>query len=184
MAMFRRVALSGLVAGTLLLAGCGGRSVSNAPVSSKPVAVRAVYLAPEAGGQLTAADLAAHPEVIVVHSQSALSTAAAGTVAIWIDKDSVRGVANGWLGRKAEAHCPIALIGYSNSFYSFHVVMDVAKVIPTTAVDWSKYKPVPGFSVWLTGPGRGNGASAKESTGTPTVASVESVTDAYLRSTQ
>jgi len=162
------------------VAGCA-RGPAPAPTTSSPATstrVTAVYLAPVTGGQLTAADLDAHPDVTVVRSQAELESAVQTATAVWIDKSAV-GVVNGeWLRARAAVRCPVALIGYGNALYSFRETLSIGG-IKGPYVDWSRVKIEPGFSVWMTRTrsARGTSAFMQGFSETPTVDAVSKVTD-------
>ena len=80
--------------------------------------LRAVYLV-QGQGQLDPAELAAHPEVAVVHTWADFQRLAQTKVALWIDKDAVDLVDRQWLNEAPQRSYPLAIVGYSSALYAF-----------------------------------------------------------------
>jgi hypothetical protein len=159
-----------LIAMTLL--GCVGARTQ----------AKAVYLVALSGGLLSASDLKAHPEVVVVNSQRELASQAKTQVAIWIDKNATKLVDLNWLQTEPQNHYPIFLIGYNDALYSFREQLP-AFMISGPYVDWSQKQLEPGFSVWkLTAQTSSSTEAYMRGYATsPTVERVLLVTDALLQ---
>lgn len=110
--------------------------------------VKAIYLAPNNGGQLVNAEIEKYPEVISVSSFNELKRLASEKTAIWIDKDAVDLLDLNWIQKKAESKIPIVLVGYNNDIYSFGKKLPVFG-IEGPYVEWSKERLEPGFSVGI-----------------------------------
>lgn len=165
----------------------GGRTLDSQTTESTDrgsMAVSAVYLTPATGGELSAADLKAHPNVVVVHDQAELESAVQGVTAIWIDRGAVPSVDFAWLKARVDDRYPIALIGYSSALYSFREALNLG-TIHGPYVDWAKEKITPGFSVWMTQHLDKNGVEAYMNgfAETPSVDRVLAVTDSLLAET-
>ncbi len=169
------------------LSACArGRALDSQTTESTdggPTALSAVYLTPETGGELTAADLGAHPSVVVVHDQAQLERAIEGMTAIWIDKGAVPRVDLAWLRARADDRYPIALVGCNDALYSFRETLQFS-AIHGPHVDWARERIDPGFSVWMTQFQAANAVEAymKGFAETPTVDRVLAVTDSLLDS--
>jgi hypothetical protein len=131
-------------------------------------------------GQLSSADLQAHPVHAVVHTQAALESAVTTGVAIWIDKGAAATVDRTWLHAHERAGYPIAVIGTGSEIRAFWFVVHFGGPLGTgpSAQEMAK----PGFAVWCV---RGIDTKTpsdyvKGFPGTPTVESVSAVTDALL----
>jgi hypothetical protein len=125
-----------------LIVGCGYNDKSKNP------ALRAVYLTPQEGGQLTAQELEDYPEVLVVNSFADLKDAVQIKCAIWIDKDAVNMIDENWLHEEVQMYCPLVLIGYNNALYSFREKLTDFS-IEGPYVDWNSETLEPGFSIWM-----------------------------------
>jgi hypothetical protein len=145
------------------------------------MAVSAVYLTPATGGELSAADLAAHPNIVVVHDQAELESAVQSATAIWIDRGAVPSLDLAWLRERVVDRYPIALIGYGDALYAFRETLEFGR-IRGPYVDWAKKTITPGFSVWMTRRLDENGVEAYMNgfAETPTVGRVLAVTDPLL----
>ncbi len=110
----------------------------------------AVYLIPISGGQITREDLNAHPEILAVTDFASLTSQTKRHIAIWIDKDAVNLLPEGWLNREPQKYYPIVLVGYNNALYSMREKLNLPMFgLGGPLVDWSKQKLEPGFSVWM-----------------------------------
>ena len=132
------------VALLVTVAGCGAKSAAQAP---RP-ASRAVYLTPVAGGSITASDLAAHPEVVVVHDQAGLRSSTTTGSAIWIDKAAVDSASGPWLKHASFEGHPIAVIGVGSALYAFWDLLGFGGSRPQGSVT-AKDRARPGFAVWM-----------------------------------
>lgn len=110
----------------IVCTGCTARPQSSEPSGRRrenPPA--AVYLAPQSGAQLASSDLAAHPEIAVVHTMAELESAAVTRTPIWIDKSVVDAVAPEWVAGRVEERYPLVVIGYGSPDYAFRVAVPV-----------------------------------------------------------
>lgn len=108
---------------------------------------RAIYLV-QGNGELAPQDLRTHPDVIVTSDVNKFKKYAQSKIALWIDKNAVNLVNDGWLDQAPQAYNPIVLIGYNDTLYSFRDNLDLCCFSgPIGNRDESKL--VPGFSVIL-----------------------------------
>lgn len=105
---------------------------------------RAVYFAPIDGSSLSKDDLAAHPEIAVVHTMQEVKQAAANGAAVWVDREAADNVDKKWLSAHEE---PIAVVGNGDSLYAFASLLDFPIEIPDGA---EMDADAPGFCVWAT----------------------------------
>jgi len=110
--------------------------------------IEAVYLKPKDSGQISEEALRQHPEILEVNSFEVLQASVANKVAIWIDKDAVDLVEEGWLSQAPQKNYPLIMVGYNNGLYSFRDKLSVG-TIHGPKVDWSVQKLEPGFSIWM-----------------------------------
>jgi hypothetical protein len=122
----------------LLLSSCQLRS--NDDSSMEPPS-KAVYLTYNQG-ELTSRDLKAHSEVIVVTD---FKYQASQRRALWIDKSAtpLNAEQEKWINEAPQAYYPIAMVGYSDTLYSFRDLLRLCCFMGP-AID---VKPEPGFSV-------------------------------------
>jgi hypothetical protein len=94
--------------------------------ASKAPPPQAVYWT-KGQGELSSADLQAHPEVIVVQNFDELKNHASQKIALWIDKNATPLDVQQeiWLNQPPQAYYPIALIGSSDTSYSFHDLLQL-----------------------------------------------------------
>ena len=118
-------------------------TISNEPTGYS----EAVYFMPVTSGQITREDLNAHPEILPVTDFASLASQTNRHIAIWIDKDAVDLLPEGWLNREPQKYYPIVLIGYNNALYSMREKLHFP--IHGPWIDWSKQKLEPGFSAWV-----------------------------------
>ena len=116
-------------------------------LNQSTVEIRAVYLMPTTGGQITKEDLETHPEILPVTDFETLASHTNKHFAIWIDKDAVDLLPEGWLNQEPQKFYPIIVVGYSNALYSMREKLHLPMYGPW--VDWSKQKLEPGFSAWM-----------------------------------
>jgi len=116
-------------------------------LNQSTVEIKAVYLMPVTGGQITKEDLAAYPEILPVTDFETLASHTNKHFAIWIDKDAVDLLPEGWLNQEPQKFYPIIVVGYSNALYSMREKLHLPIIGPK--VDWSKQTLEPGFSVWM-----------------------------------
>jgi hypothetical protein len=110
--------------------------------------IKAVYLIPDAGGQLTKESISKYSEVVYVTSSNELKKLVSSNTAIWIDKDAVNLVDLDWLQKQAENKIPIVLVGYNNAIYSFREILSLYG-IKGPHINWDQKKLEPGFSVGM-----------------------------------
>ena len=89
-----------------------------ASVRSIRVSTRVAYLVQEEG-QLPRTELDKHPEILVTHSFEEFQKAARQRISLWIDKNAIQLVEEGWLDKMPQASYPIVLVGTSDTLYSF-----------------------------------------------------------------
>jgi hypothetical protein len=143
--LFMRKSIVLGIAFLLTLALIVGCSDSNKSENSD---LKAIYLTPQEGGQLTAQELKNHPEILVVNSFTDLKDAVQIKCAIWIDKDAVNMIDENWLHDDTQMYCPLVLIGYNNALYSFREKL-TGFSIEGPYVDWNIETLEPGFSIWM-----------------------------------
>lgn len=120
----------------------------NEPALNQPTAeIKAVYLMPVTCGQITKEDLETHLEILPVTDFATLASHTNKHIAIWIDKDAVDLLPEGWLNQEPQKYYPIVLVGYNNALYSMREKLNLPIIGPK--VDWSKQKLEPGFSAWM-----------------------------------
>ena len=122
--------------------GCRNKDNNENPV------IRVIYLMPQAGGQLALQEIENHPEILMVNSFNDLKEEFHAKCAIWIDKDTINIIDETWLHEEPQMYCPLVLIGYNDSLYSFREQLSGFE-IEGPYVDWSKQTLEPGFSVWM-----------------------------------
>jgi hypothetical protein len=131
----------------------------NEPALNQPTEeIRAVYLMPVTGGQITKKDLETHPEILPVTDFATLASHTNRHIAIWIDKDTISLLPEGWLTQEPQKFYPIIVVGYNNALYSMREKLGMP--IIGVWVDWSKYKLEPGFSAWMIESEKGSSFSA------------------------
>ncbi len=116
-------------------------------LNQSTVEIKAVYLMPVTCGQITKEDLEIHPEILPVTNFETLASHTNKHIAIWIDKDAVDLLPEGWLNQEPQKYYPIVLVGYNNALYSMREKLHFP--IHGPWVDWSKQKLEPGFSAWM-----------------------------------
>lgn len=127
-------------------------------LNQSTVEIRAVYLMPTTGGQITKEDLEIHPEILPVTDFATLASHANKHFAIWIDKDAIPLLPEGWLNQEPQKFYPIIVVGYSNALYSMREKLNLLIIGPW--VDWSKQTLEHGFSVWMIDSYNENGISS------------------------
>jgi hypothetical protein len=163
-----------LVLIVLLVVAC------TAPPTSTPEATyKAIYLVQE-NGQLSKADLQAHPEIIVTDSFDEFKQLAKKKTALWIDINSAGFVDKDWLNQKPQRFYPIVLVGYGDALCSFRETLGGFGIIQGPYVDCSS--PPPGFSVWMLEEETSSGVSAfmEGYKRAPTVKDILGITDPLL----
>ena len=133
-------------------------------------------------GELTAADLAAHPSVVAANEFNEVKAAAKELVTIWIDKNAIEDVDLEWLHKPPQKYYPIVVVGYCDALYSFRDALS-GFGIEGPGVDWEKFTLSPGFSVWMvtsqTATG-GGGSIMRGYEDAPTVAGILKITTPLL----
>ena len=110
--------------------------------------IRAIYLTPQDGGQLSIREIEDHQGILMVHSFSDLKEEFQAKYAIWIDKDAIYMIEMEWLHDEPQMYSPLVLIGYNDALYSFREQLTGFE-IEGVYVDCSKQSLEPGFSVWI-----------------------------------
>jgi hypothetical protein len=174
-----------LILVVFLLASCSATAPgdsSSTPASAKP---KTVYLV-TGQGQLAAADLQAHPEVVVVHSFRDLQARATDTdISLWIDKDAVQLVDSAWLMQSPQKLNPLVVVGYNQALYALRDTLHIGIGAPISGpyVDWSTVRLEPGFSVWVLQPHREATSYSAFMQGydqAPTVQAILAITDPLI----
>ncbi|MGB9693980.1 MAG: hypothetical protein ACPLYF_03970 [Fervidobacterium sp.] len=108
--------------------------------------IQAVYLAPKNGGVLSDNDLKTYPQILKVTDFEALTTYTNRyIIPIWIDKDAIDMLPQGWINESPEKFYPIIVVGYGDALYAMRDKLGLMIYGPW--VDWSKRTIEPGFSV-------------------------------------
>jgi beta-lactamase regulating signal transducer with metallopeptidase domain/Leucine-rich repeat (LRR) protein len=154
--------------------------------SARPAKIKAVYLVRRGKekGQFSVQDLKQHPDVLEVHTFAEFARQARASVALWVDTNAVGLVNPEWLRQEPQLWYPLAVIGYCNATYAFHVKLrpDPVPFRGPRGVklpDWTKVKLTPGFSTWHVS--RSGQIVLRGYDGRPTVARVLKVTNALLK---
>ncbi len=121
----------------LLLTGC--TSNTTAPVS-------AVYFV-HGQGVLSAQDLQAHPEVIVVQTFDELRKHVSRMRALWIDKSTTpfNSEQQKWINEAPQTYSPIVFVGTSDTVYAFRDLLGICCFLGPAGI-YPGYD-APGFSV-------------------------------------
>jgi hypothetical protein len=169
------------------IAGIGGKDMvtfefviaEDAPLQTPPE-VRAIYLAPHEGGQLSFQDIENHPEILTVNSFSGLKEAFQPNCAIWIDKDAISLVDETWLHEEPQMYRPLVLVGLNDALYSFRECLSGFD-IEGPLVNWSEQVPEPGFSVWVLLEKTGTSTSSfiQGYSEVPSVSQILAITDVF-----
>ncbi len=106
----RRISFLSMLLGISLLAAC------NSPTPT--ISLRAVYLV-QPGGQLPQAELSQHPEIRVTGNFADFKQAARQRIALWIDKNAIPLVEEGWLDQLPQSAYPLIVLGYNEPWYAF-----------------------------------------------------------------
>jgi hypothetical protein len=164
----------------LLMSGCWSASTRDLSTTTEPP-VRAVYLA-YGQMELSAQDLQAHPEVIVVHTFDDFKNHASRKTALWIDKSAtpLDAEQEKWINEGPQAYYPIVLVGYSDILYSFRDLLKLCCFMgPATDA-----KPELGFSIiqWeaASEPDSRTAIFLQGYSQTPTVDAILEITNALL----
>ncbi len=80
--------------------------------------LRAAYLV-QPRGQFPQAELDKHPEILVTDSFEEFKRAARHRIALWIDKNAIQLVEQGWLDAMPQASYPIVVVGYNEPLLAF-----------------------------------------------------------------
>lgn len=108
----------------------------------------AIYLAPKNGGVLSDSDLKGYPEILKVTDFEAFTTYTSKyIIPIWIDKDAIYMLPQGWINKSPQKFHPIIVVGYGNALYAMRDKLGLP--IHGPRVDWSKQTLEPGFSFWM-----------------------------------
>ena len=112
------------------------------------VQIKAIYLTPQEGGQLSKQGIESYPEILMVNSFSELKENFQTNCAIWIDKGAVSIIDQTWLHEEPQMYCTLVLVGYNDAIYSFREKL-TGFGIEGPYVDWSEQELEPGFSIWM-----------------------------------
>jgi len=110
--------------------------------------IQAIYLAPQNGGLITNTELKNYPQILKVTDMKTLNSyTSTYIIPIWIDKDAIDLLPQGWVNEYPQKFYPIIVVGYSNALYAMREKLNLP--IHGPDVDWSKVTLEPGFSVWM-----------------------------------
>lgn len=112
--------------------------------------LRVAYLV-RPGGQLLQADLDKHPEILVTNSFAEFKGAASHRIALWIDKNAIQLVQEGWLDTMPQASYPTVVVGYNDPLFAFGYNLRLCCFSGPIVTNWSGTEP--GFSVIERGSG-------------------------------
>lgn len=126
------IAIAVLVLG-LMLAGCSPN-------------YQAIYLRTDDGPIFQDEDLANRTEIKVVKEFRELKGSVRKPVAIWIDKNAVQEIPQGWLKESPQKDYPVVLVGYNEPVYIFGTLLPVD--FPWPKSEEKRTDLPPGFSVW------------------------------------
>jgi hypothetical protein len=119
----------------ILISACG------APTSTP--SIQAAYLV-QGLGQLPQEEVDPHPEILVTHDFEEFKQPACDRIGLWIDKNAIQLVEEGWLDRMPQASYPIILVGSSDTLHSFRDLLGLCCFLgPAIYPD----ADAPGFSV-------------------------------------
>ncbi len=110
--------------------------------------VQAIYLAPQNGGLITNTELKNYSQILKVSDFETLNSYTIKyIIPMWIDKDAIDILPQGWINQNPQRFYPIIVVGYSNALYAMREKLNLPICGPY--VDWSKETLEPGFSVWM-----------------------------------
>ena len=110
--------------------------------------IQAIYLAPRNGGLITDTELKKYPQILKVTDFKTLNSfTSTYIIPIWIDKDAIDLLPQGWLREYPQKFYPIIVVGYSNALYAMREKLNLR--IGGPRVDWSKQTLGPSFSAWM-----------------------------------
>jgi hypothetical protein len=110
--------------------------------------IQAIYLAPRNGGLITDTKLKNYPQILKVTDFKTLNSyTSTYIIPIWIDKDAIDLLPQGWLREFPQKFYPIIVVGYGNALYAMREKLNLR--IGGPRVDWSKQTLGPGFSAWM-----------------------------------
>ena len=139
--------LIGLLVSAILVSCNQSSFGTSVTPTATPILYKAVYLS--AGlGELSAVDLAAHPEVIQTQTFDDFKSHAVSRIALLVDKNAVQLVDNQWLNSPPQKYYPLVIVGYNDPLYCFRDTLGVGS-IQGPYVDWSQETLEPGFCVWM-----------------------------------
>jgi hypothetical protein len=177
------------------LLGCDTGPIQPADGSNEQAATpspagvaKALYLV-RASGQVSAADLGQHPEVVVVHTFADVQQQLRSTeTSLWIDKNALSLIPSDWLMQAPQKFCPLVIVGYNNALYAFRESLPgfgIGSPISGPSVDWSAERIEPGFSVWILqpridAPETNYSAVMQGYEQQPTITAIFAITDGYI----
>lgn len=146
-----------LVIFALLLLGCRASNLSTQTGTSQNNVgiiipenngIVAVYLAPKNSQVISESDLNAHPEILKITDFATLTTYINRyIIPIWIDKDALDILPQGWLNQSPQKFYPIIVLGCGDPLYALRDKLGLPVYGPY--VDWSNQTIESGFSVWM-----------------------------------
>jgi len=109
--------------------------------------IQAIYLAPQNGGLITDTELENYPKILKVSDFNTLNSFASKyIIPVWIDKDAIDLLPQGWVNEYPQKFYPIIVVGYNNALYSMREKLD----LPIFGPPWLNLDRIePGFSAWM-----------------------------------
>ena len=110
--------------------------------------IKAVYLAPNKGAQLSKKELMQYPQVVVVNNFTDMKTEieeARKKLGIWIDIDAVDLVDKEWLLSSPQKFYPVLVIGC----YDLMSQKPMSEAFYSEDIDWMSETRSEGFSYWM-----------------------------------
>ena len=92
---------------------------------SRPISVRAAYLTQPEDQQVPQAELDKHPQILVTHDFEEFKKAARHRIGLWIDKNAIELVEEGWLDKLPQASYPMVMVGYNDPLVAFGYLLQV-----------------------------------------------------------
>ncbi|MGB9832047.1 MAG: hypothetical protein ACPLPP_00845 [Caldisericum exile] len=145
-----------LVVIMVFLLGCKVKTINN-PKPTQNInniivpennGIVAVYISPKNGGVLSDNDLKAYPEILKVNDfESLLTITSKYIIPIWIDKDAIDMLPEGWINEFPQKFYPVIFVGYGNPLYAMRDKLELPIFGPY--VDWSKQDLEQGFCTWM-----------------------------------
>ncbi|MDW7650256.1 MAG: hypothetical protein SCK29_05640 [Bacillota bacterium] len=110
--------------------------------------IKAVYLAPKSGAQLSENELRKYPQIVVVNNFNDLKTSidkANKKMGIWVDMSAVDLADKEWLLSSPQKFYPVLLIGC----YDLMSQKPMSEAFYNGDIDWTSQTITAGFSYWI-----------------------------------